>query len=83
MRKITIDCAICGTRVPLEQGKEAMFETANNAYHLMDLCKTCLDTQLQAAESVNDTTGYRQTAAALIRLPAGTAPPQPRSLSRD
>jgi hypothetical protein len=68
MRKITIDCGLCGGRVPLEQGKEAMFVTGQNAYHLMDLCRDCLDTQLKAAESVNDTDGYRQKAAALIRL---------------
>jgi len=74
MRKITVDCAICHDRVPIEQGKEAMFETGSNAYHLMDLCKTCPDSQLQAAESVNDTSGYRQKAAALIRLPGGAAP---------
>lgn len=77
MRKITIDCELCKQRVPLEQGKEAMFVTGSNAYHLMDLCKTCLDTQLKAAESVNDTSGYRQTAAALIKLPNGGVPSAP------
>jgi hypothetical protein len=74
MRKITIDCGLCGERVPLEHGKEAMFVTGANAYHLMDLCPSCLDTQLKKAESVNDTSGYRQTAAALIKLPTGDAP---------
>jgi hypothetical protein len=74
MRKITIDCALCQERVPLEHGKEAMFVTGSNAYHLMDLCPACLDTQLKAAESVNDTSGYRQTAAALIKLPNGDVP---------
>ena len=74
MRKITVNCDVCGTGVTLEQAKEAMFETGNNSYHLMDLCKTCLDSQLQAAESVNDTSGYRQRAAALIRLPGAKVP---------
>ena len=35
---------------------------------------TDLGTQLQAAESVNDTSGYRQKAAALIRLPGSAVP---------
>lgn len=74
MRKITIDCDLCGARVELERGKEALFETANNAYHLMDLCASCLDAQLQAANSVNDTSGYRQKAAALIKLPGSSVP---------
>ena len=73
-RKITVDCEVCGSRVPMEHAKEAMFETGQNAYHLMDLCPECLDKQLQAAESVNDTGGYRQTAAALIRLPGSSVP---------
>jgi hypothetical protein len=73
-RKITIDCELCGTRVALDHGKEALFVTGQNAYHLMDLCPKCLDTQLQAAESVNDTSGFRQKAAALIRLPSSDAP---------
>jgi hypothetical protein len=73
-RKITVDCAICAQRVPLEQAKEALFEVGSNAYHAMDLCRTCLDAQLQAAESVNDTSGYRQNAAALIRLPGLEVP---------
>jgi hypothetical protein len=51
-----------------------MFETGANAYHVMDLCPSCLDSQLKNAESVNDTTGFRQTAAALIRLPGGKVP---------
>lgn len=74
MRKISVDCELCGERVTLEQAKEALFETGTNSYHLVDLCKRCLDTQLQAAESVNDTSGYRQKAAALIRLPGGSVP---------
>jgi hypothetical protein len=40
----------------------------------MDLCPECLDTQLKAAESVNDTSGYRQKAAALIKLPGAATP---------
>ena len=74
MRKVTIDCGICGERLLLEHGKEVMFQTGSNAYHLMDLCPKCLDAQLKAADSVNDTSGYRQTAAALIKLPGGVAP---------
>jgi hypothetical protein len=74
MRKITVDCQVCRDRVPLENAKEAMFETGTNAYHVLDLCKRCLDAQLQVAESVNDTSGYRQKAAALIRLPGGAVP---------
>ena len=74
MRKITIDCDECGTRIPLEQGKEALFEIGKNSYHLVDLCAKCLDAHLQEAESVNDTPGYRQRAGALIRLPGSTLP---------
>ena len=74
MRKITVDCQLCRQRVLLEHAKEALFVTGKNAYHLLDLCPRCLDTQLQAAESVNDTSGYRQKAAALIRLPDGALP---------
>ncbi len=73
-RKTTVDCELCGNRVTLERAKEALFETGNNAYHLMDLCPDCLDKQLKAAESVNDTSGYRQKAAALIRLPGFAVP---------
>jgi hypothetical protein len=73
-RKITVDCEICGNRVALEHAKEAMFEVGQNSYHLMDVCPACLDDQLQAAESVNDTSGYRQKAAALIRLPGSAVP---------
>ena len=73
-RKTTVDCDLCGTRVGLERAKEALFETGQNAYHLMDLCSDCLDRQLKAAESVNDTSGYRQKAAALIKLPGSAAP---------
>lgn len=73
-RKITVDCELCGERVSLEHAKEALFETGQNAYHLMDVCPECLDGQLQSAESVNDTSGFRQRAAALIRLPGATVP---------
>jgi len=31
MRKISIDCDLCGTRIPMEQGKEDLFETTKNA----------------------------------------------------
>ncbi len=74
MRKTTVDCELCGTRMQLERAKEALFETGNNSYHLMDLCASCLDLQLQRAESVNDTSGFRQKAAALIRLPDRSVP---------
>jgi hypothetical protein len=73
-RKITVECDLCGTRVAIERAKEALFETGQNSYHLMDLCPDCLDRQLKAAESVNDTSGFRQKAAALIRLPGSAAP---------
>lgn len=75
MRKITVTCDLCSAELQLEQAKEALFEIGNNTYHVMDLCSPCLDTQLQAAESVNDTSGYRQRAAALIRLPGAAVPP--------
>jgi hypothetical protein len=74
MRKVTIDCDLCAKRIPLERGKEVMFETGSNAYHLMDLCPDCLDPILQRAESINDSGGYRQRAAALIRLPSNQVP---------
>jgi hypothetical protein len=74
MRKITLDCELCGERISLERGKEALFETGVNTYHLMDLCAPCLDDQLKRAESVNDTLGYHQKAAALIRLPGRELP---------
>ncbi len=74
MRKITVDCNLCGEKVALEQAKEALFETGQNAYHVMDLCSKCLDAQLKAAESINDTSGFRQRAAALIRLPGSSLP---------
>ena len=73
-RKITVDCEVCESRVPIEHAKEAMFEVGKNAYHLMDLCPECLGRQLQAAESVNDTGGYRQKVAVLIRLPGSSLP---------
>ena len=74
MRKISVVCAVCRTHVALDRAKEALFETGKNAYHLLDLCSSCLDSQLQKAESVNDTSGYRQTAAVLIRLPGSSLP---------
>lgn len=69
MRKISIDCDLCEERVAMDRAKEVAFETGQNAYHLMDLCPSCLDAQLQRAESVNDTRGWRQQAAVLVRLP--------------
>jgi hypothetical protein len=74
MRKITVECGLCGEQVQLEKAKEALFETGTNSYHLMDLCPRCLDAQLKVAESINDTSGYRQRAAALIRLPGASVP---------
>ena len=74
MRKITVDCRLCGARVALERAKELLFEVDRNSYHLMDVCSDCLDSQLKRAESVNDTNGYRQTAAALVRLPDNEIP---------
>jgi hypothetical protein len=68
---VTIDCDACGTRLPMEKAKEALIQTGNNSYHLVDLCPSCLDDQLKKAQSVNDTVGYRQQAAALISLRAG------------
>ncbi len=70
MRQVTIDCDECGTRLPIEQAKEALIEEDTNTYHLVDLCPKCLDKQLQGAASVNDTDGYRQQAAALINRKA-------------
>jgi hypothetical protein len=70
MREVTIACDECGTRLPLEQGKEVLIEESANKYFLQDLCPKCLDAKLQAAGSVNDTDGYRQQAAALINLKA-------------
>lgn len=74
MRQITVDCDLCGERVALDRGKEALFQTGQNAYHLMDLCADCLDGQLEQAETVNDTRGYKKSAAVLLRLPDGQAP---------
>ena len=75
MRQITVDCDVCGKDIPLEQSKEALIkEAAPNAYHLYDLCATCLDEQLQNAENVNDTDGFRQKAAALITPKGGQLP---------
>jgi len=71
VRKVTLDCDVCGTRLDMSKAKEALIETGNNSYHLMDLCPKCLGDQLKRAESVNDTGGFRQQAAALISLPAG------------
>lgn len=74
MRKITVDCELCGERVSLERAKEALFETGVNAYHLMDLCTNCLDDQLKRASSVNDTPGFHQKVAAIIALPDREVP---------
>ncbi len=74
MRKITIDCDLCGVRIPIDQGKEALIKKGSNDYHLFDLCSRCLDDQLQNAASVNDTEGFRQRAAALISRRDNTVP---------
>lgn len=74
MRVITIECDLCGEELELQRAKEVLFETGNNHYRLMDLCTGCLNTQLARAESVNDTPGKRQHAAALIRLPGREVP---------
>jgi ribosomal protein S27E len=75
MRQITVDCDVCGTDIPLEQSKEALIkEEAPNAYHLYDLCASCLDEQLKSASAVNDTDGFRQKAAALITPKDGRLP---------
>ncbi len=76
-----MDCQVCHERIALEHAKEALFETGQNSYHVLDLCPRCLDTQLQAAESVNDTSGYRQRAAVLLRLPGGAVPGASRGAS--
>jgi hypothetical protein len=75
-RKITIDCGACGARIPLERGKEALISDRDNEYHLVDLCPQCLDALLARAVNVNDTEGFRQKAAALVRLPQGAGLPQ-------
>ena len=74
MRDVTVDCDICGTRLSLDKAKEALIKQAENSYHAVDLCPTCLDDLLQGAETVNDTDGYRQQAAALITPAAGSDP---------
>lgn len=74
MRQITVNCEVCGQGVELDRSKEALFQTGNNHYHLMDMCAGCLDDQLKAAESVNDTSGWRKRSAVLIRLPDGAVP---------
>ena len=74
MREVTLDCDICGTRLPLGQAKEALIKESENAYHLFDLCPKCLDDVLQSADSVNDADGFRQQAAALISLGDGQMP---------
>ena len=74
MRQVTLDCDVCGTRLSLEQAKEVLVKQGNNAYHLLDLCARCLDEHLKNAESVNDTEGFRQQAAALITLRDGAVP---------
>ena len=74
MREVTLDCDVCGKRLPLEQAKEVLISQGNNVYHLMDLSAQCLDDQLKNAESVNDADGFRQQAAALISLRDGAVP---------
>lgn len=74
MRRVTVDCDLCGTELSLEQAKEALLKTGENAYKVVDLCAQCLDTLLKQARSVNDTEGYRQRAAALIALPQNALP---------
>ena len=74
-REVTIDCDVCGKTLPLERAKEAMIAEGENAYHLLDMCPECLDDLLQRAESVNDTNGFRQRPAALIRLAQGAETP--------
>jgi hypothetical protein len=76
MRTITVTCDKCGSDVTLERGKEAMIERGRNAFHLVDLCAGCLDDMLKLAETVNDTQGFRQKAAVLLRLPQGASFPQ-------
>ncbi|HVL82095.1 MAG TPA: hypothetical protein VM840_10960 [Actinomycetota bacterium] len=73
-RDISVNCEICGTTLPLERAKEVLFERDQNSYHVMDLCPTCLDDVLQRSESVNDTNGMRQQAAALVRMPGNEIP---------
>lgn len=75
-REITIDCDLCGTRLDLERAKEALVAEGDNVFHLLDLCTQCLDELIQRAESVNDADGFRQRAAAMIRLPKGAELPQ-------
>lgn len=74
MRQVTVDCDICGTELPLEQAKEALVKRGDNEYKVIDLCAPCLDTLLKQADSVNDTEGYRQRAAALLALPQNSMP---------
>jgi hypothetical protein len=60
--------------MPLEKGKEVLVKEGNNSFHLLDLCSKCLDTALKSAETVNDTDGFRQKAAAMITPRPGAAP---------
>ncbi len=80
MRQVSVDCDVCGTELPLEQAKEALIKRSENSYKVVDLCAQCLDTLLKQADSVNDTEGYRQHAAALIAVPE-SAVPQHRAAS--
>lgn len=80
MREVTVDCDMCGTRLSLQQAKEALVKQAENSYHVVDLCAHCLDDLLQKADAVNDTDGYRQQAAALITPTEGAdVLPAPRA----
>ncbi len=70
-RNVTIACDSCGQAMPIKKGKEALVAEDENSYRLYDLCATCLDGLLKKADSVNDADGYRQQAAALVRLREG------------
>lgn len=76
-RQLSIDCDLCGTRLEMDRAKEVLVATDENAYHVMDLCPECLDSTLQESESVNDTQGWRQQVAAMVRLP-GLRVPEPK-----
>jgi hypothetical protein len=69
-----LNCDVCGASVALERSKEALIRTANNSFHLYDLCSACLDTELKRAATVNDTEGFRHKAAALITPKDGQLP---------
>lgn len=73
MREVEVRCDDCGTWLPLDQMKEiVVMEGTENAGRLMDACPTCLDTRLQQADTVEDTPGFRQRVAALLRVKRGS-----------